>query len=251
MCAGHRSRPAWGLPPPHSTAFAPASVAFHSWVHKRLLFASTPLLICPPSAVCSCPSCSCHHLRLTRQSTGRRISWALFAQPTSRGAGYFYVSPPHITFMSLFAILFGRLQAHRSATPVFIGSLRSVSEGRRSMRVSNRSCFSLAARASGFLSGAQSAVAAQFRLALVVAPFRLASALAQSLATSPVLRVAQAASQHSRRFSVVLVSRFVLQSHAGKTAPSSTTWANPALNLAPFGRWTLRDKAAQRRLALR
>jgi hypothetical protein len=26
---------------------------------------------------------------------------------------------------------------------------------------------------------------------------------------------------------------------------------NPALNLAPFGRWTLRDKTAQRRLALR
>ena len=26
---------------------------------------------------------------------------------------------------------------------------------------------------------------------------------------------------------------------------------NTALNLAPFGRWTLRDKAAQRRLALR
>ena len=26
---------------------------------------------------------------------------------------------------------------------------------------------------------------------------------------------------------------------------------NPAFNLAPFGRWTLRDKAAQRRLALR
>jgi hypothetical protein len=25
---------------------------------------------------------------------------------------------------------------------------------------------------------------------------------------------------------------------------------NMALNLAPFGRWTLRDKAAQRRLAL-
>ena len=27
--------------------------------------------------------------------------------------------------------------------------------------------------------------------------------------------------------------------------------SNPALNLAPFGRWTLRDEAAQRRLALR
>jgi hypothetical protein len=26
---------------------------------------------------------------------------------------------------------------------------------------------------------------------------------------------------------------------------------NITLNLAPFGRWTLRDKAAQRRLALR
>jgi hypothetical protein len=26
---------------------------------------------------------------------------------------------------------------------------------------------------------------------------------------------------------------------------------NPALNLAPFGRWTLRNEAAQRRLALR
>jgi hypothetical protein len=26
---------------------------------------------------------------------------------------------------------------------------------------------------------------------------------------------------------------------------------NPALNRAPFGRWTLRDKATQRRLALR
>ena len=26
---------------------------------------------------------------------------------------------------------------------------------------------------------------------------------------------------------------------------------NPALNLTPFGRWTLRDEAAQRRLALR
>lgn len=30
-----------------------------------------------------------------------------------------------------------------------------------------------------------------------------------------------------------------------------TRMANLALNLAPFSRWTLRDKAAQRRLALR
>jgi len=31
----------------------------------------------------------------------------------------------------------------------------------------------------------------------------------------------------------------------------ATSLPNPALNLAPFGRWTLRDKAAQRRLAPR
>ena len=33
--------------------------------------------------------------------------------------------------------------------------------------------------------------------------------------------------------------------------PSLTGCANPALNLAPFGRWRLCDKPAQRRLALR
>ena len=153
--------------------------------------------------------------------------------------------------MSLFALLFSRLQAHRATTPVVIGSSRFVPEGWRSMRVSGRSCFSLAACAGGFLSGAQSASGAQFRPALLATPFRLASARAQRLAAPTVFRVAQAASQHSRRFSAALVSRFVLQSHAKKTALSSTAWANPALNLAPFGRWTLRDKAAQRRLALR
>ena len=33
--------------------------------------------------------------------------------------------------------------------------------------------------------------------------------------------------------------------------PSLPRRSNPPLNLAPFSRWTLRDKAAQRRLALR
>ena len=153
--------------------------------------------------------------------------------------------------MSLFAYSFGFFNAHRPVTPVPIGSSRFVPEGRRSMRVSGRSWFSLAACAGGFLSGAQPAVAAQFRPALLATPFRLASALAQRFAASAVFRVAQAASRHLRPFLAALVSRFVLQSHAEKTAPSSTAWANPALNLAPFGRWTLRDKAAHRRLALR
>jgi hypothetical protein len=39
--------------------------------------------------------------------------------------------------------------------------------------------------------------------------------------------------------------------HTEKTALHFSQRANPALNLAPFSRWTLRDKAAQRRLALR
>ena len=168
---------------------------------------------------------------------------------SERGSPFHSLALP--TFMSLFAILFSRFRVHCSATPVVIGSSRFVPEGWRSMRVSGRSCFSLFSCGGGFLSRSQPTVAAQFHPALLATPVRLASALAHRLATSAVLRVAQAASWHSRRFSAALVSRFVLQSHAEKTAPSSTTWANPALNLAPFSRWTLRDKAAQRRLALR
>ena len=167
---------------------------------------------------------------------------------SERGSPFHSLALP--TFMSLFAILFSHFQVHCSATPVVIGSSRFVPEGWRSMRVSGRSCFSLFSCGGGFLSGAQPAVAAQFRPALLATPFRLASALVQRFAASVVFRVAQVTSRHSRPFAVMLVSRFVLQSHAVKTTPSSTTWANPALNLAPFSRWTLRDKAAQRRLAL-
>ena len=153
--------------------------------------------------------------------------------------------------MTLLANQFGLLQVHRSATSVLLWSQRSVPEGRRSMRGSGRSCFPLAARSSGFPSGAQPSVAAQFHPALLAVPFRFASALVQRFAAFPVVRFAQAASRHLRRFSVVRVSRFVLQNHAVKTAHSSCQCSNPALNLAPFSRWTLRDKAAQRRLALR
>jgi hypothetical protein len=134
--------------------------------------------------------------------------------------------------MPLLAILFSRLQAHRATTPVVIGSPRFVPEGWRSMRVSGRSCFLLAVRSSGLLSGAQSPVAVRLRQAFVGAPFRLA-----------LVRTHSAVS--------VCTSSFVHQNSTEKTAPSSTAWANPALNLAPFSRWTLRDKAAQRRLALR
>ena len=49
------------------------------------------------------------------------------------------------------------------------------------------------------------------------------------------------------------VSVGLQQSHIGSRSidPSSPGRSNPPLNPAPFSRWTLRDKAAQRRLALR
>ena len=154
----------------------------------------------------------------------------------------------HTVFMEPQANQFGLLQAHRSAAPVFIGSLRSVTEGRRSMRVSGR--FAVAAQVR-LLPRAQLAVATPFRLACVRAATRPASARAQRRSAPTVMRFAQALSRHPRPFSAVLASRFVLQSHTEKPAPSSSQCSNPALNLAPFSRWTLRDKAAQRRLALR
>jgi len=143
---------------------------------------------------------------------------------------------------------FGLLQVHRSATPVFIGSLRSVAEGRRSMRVSGR--FAVAAQVR-ILSCAQPLVATPFRWACVRAATRPASARAQRRSAPTVMRFAQAVSRHPRRVTVAVIRHFAHQRHTVKTAPSSNPCSNPALNLAPFSRWTLRDKAAQRRLALR
>ena len=79
---------------------------------------------------------------------------------------------------------------------------------------------------------AQPLARAPFRLAFVRAATRQVSVQTQALLSVPV-------------------SPFVHQNTTEKTAPSSSQRSNPALNLAPFSRWTLRDKAAQRRLALR
>ena len=54
----------------------------------------------------------------------------------------------------------------------------------------------------------------------------------------------------------LVASRSLLGQFPGVIVPRQNSHVvglppNPALNLAPFGRWTLRDKAAQRRLALR
>lgn len=114
---------------------------------------------------------------------------------------------------------FGLFQVHRSATPVFIGSLRSVTEGRRSMRVSGR--FSVAAQVR-ILSCAQPLVAAPFRLAFVRAATHPASARAQRLSAPTVMRFAQTLSQHPRHVTVAVSRHFVHQGHAVKTAPSSS-----------------------------
>ena len=150
--------------------------------------------------------------------------------------------------MKLRANQFGLLQAYRAATPVFIGSLRSGCEGRRSMRVAGR--FAVAAQVR-ILFGAQPLVATPFRLAYVRAATRPASARTQRLSAPTVMRFAQALSRHPRHVTVAVIRHFEHHRHTVKTAPFSSQCSNPALNLAPFSRWTLRDKAAQRRLALR
>jgi hypothetical protein len=118
----------------------------------------------------------------------------------------------NIVFMPLFATTFYFPKPHRSATPVVIGSSRPASEGRRFMRVPGRSCFSLAIR------------------------------------SSALSRVAPVQTKHAVSF---CTSPFVHQNTSEKTALPFNPRANPALNLVRFALWTPRDKAAQRRLALR
>ena len=148
--------------------------------------------------------------------------------------------------MPLRATSIGHLKVHQAATPVLIGSSPCTFVGRHSMRVAGRFVVSAQVRV---LSGAQPLAAVPFRPAFVRASFRHTPVLAQPVAISPVARQAFA-KVHQRSVSLA-ASPFVHQNATEKTAPSSSTSSNPALNLAPFSRWTLRDKAAQRRLALR
>jgi len=97
------------------------------------------------------------------------------------------------------------------------------------MRVSGRF---VASSALCGLVRAQPFARAPFRLAFVRAATRQVSAQSQPLLSVPV-------------------SPFAHQNTTEKTAPSSSQRPNPALNPVRFALWTLRDKAAQRRLALR
>jgi hypothetical protein len=148
--------------------------------------------------------------------------------------------------MSFFAYPLGFFNVHRPATPVDIGSSSVASVGRHSMRVAGRFVVSARVRV---LFGAQPTVVARSRPAFVRASFRHAPAQAQPDDVSPIEHLAIANAYH-RSVSFV-ASPFVHQNTTEKTALRSTSRANMALNLAPFSRWTLRDKAAQRRLALR
>ena len=148
--------------------------------------------------------------------------------------------------MSLRATPIGHLKSHQAANLVLIGSPLCTSVGRRSMGVADRFVVSAQARV---LSGAQPSGAVPFRLAFVRASSRHSPAQVQPVAVSPVVHLA-IANAHQRSVSLA-TSPFAHQNTTVKTALSSSTRSNPALNLAPFSRWTLRDKAAQRRLALR
>ena len=84
-------------------------------------------------------------------------------------------------------------------------------------QASSQSCFSLATGSSGFFSCAQSTAAGQPGHTFLGASFRFASVLV----------------------------------HTKKATFSLSQLPNSALNPVRFALWTLRDKAAQRRLALR
>jgi hypothetical protein len=140
--------------------------------------------------------------------------------------------------MSFSAYFFDRFNVHRAATPVLIGSPRATSAGRRFMRLagllSSVACL-------GFLSCAQRSVEA---------PCCHAAVLAQRLSLLP-LALRRLAASRGLRLASFLASPGAAIIHSEKTVLPFYQRANPAVDPAPFSRWTLRDKAAQRRSPLR
>jgi hypothetical protein len=130
--------------------------------------------------------------------------------------------------MSFFAYSLGFFNAHRSATPVDIGSSPATSVGRRSMRpegstlevrVAGRFVVSARVRV---LSGAQPSVAAPSHQAFVRASSRHAPAQAQPVDVSPIEHLAIAnAYQRSVTYGLCILM--------AKTVFSSRKCANLAL----------------------
>ena len=141
----------------------------------------------------------------------------------------------------------GFFKWHRAATPVFIGSPRAASVGRRFMGVSGQ-CSS--AVGWGFRSLAQGSAGASCFKAWAVAQCCHAWVLVQRRSfRRSALRGLAALRVLPWAFFAVSPSAAIITTE--KTAPHSNSRANPALNLVRFALWALRDKAAQRRLALR
>jgi hypothetical protein len=149
--------------------------------------------------------------------------------------------------MSFSAYFFGRFNVHRSAAPVLIGSPLVAFVGRHFMRLAGllSSVVGL-----GFLSCAQRSAGASRLLAWAGAPCYHAAALAQRLS---LLRLAlrRLAVSRGLRLASFLASPWAAIIHSVKTVLPFSQRANPAVDPAPFSRWTLRDKAAQRRSPLR
>jgi len=148
--------------------------------------------------------------------------------------------------MSLPASSFVFLNVPQAGLPVFIRSPLCPSGARRSTRGSGRFARAIGVR---FLSGALPVFAAPFRPASVRASFRLAAARTQPRDVSPIVHFS-IASAYQPWVSLAALPPVHLAT-TEKTVPSSTTSSNMSLNPVRFALWTLRDKAAQRRLASR
>ncbi len=149
--------------------------------------------------------------------------------------------------MSFLCASSGHFKAHRAAAPVLTGSSRFMAEGRLFTRVSRH--FVWVAKARSFFRACFTNTV-QFSLALGVASARHAPAVVQPFSASRFAHGSQ-----RLPFSTPACYRACFTPWASnslrKTMPPSKQRSNPALNLVRFALWTLRDKAAQRRLALR
>ena len=149
--------------------------------------------------------------------------------------------------MFLLVSLFSFFIQHRAATSVLIGSPPATFAGRRFMRLAG---LFLRAADLGFLSPSLCLAGASSLLALGGAPCSHTAARAETRSLRRVaLRGLAVARDLAWAFFSVSPSAAIITTE--KTAPHSNSRANPALNLVRFALWTLRDKAAQRRLALR
>ena len=153
----------------------------------------------------------------------------------------------------------GHLQMHCATVPVFIGSPHLSCVDRHSKRASGHRAFSAgghlrssAAENSGVVLSSHAPLSLNTQTICHGAAPEGAEIVGAGLSSRELLSlntkvVCLGAAPEGAGMSQRLGSRsFTTVFSAGRQLP-----ANPAVDPAPFSRWTLRDKAAQRRLALR